>query len=356
MPLWILLVSGEAASAQTIIKAQTDRRKLVLYGPAYNSFNPYYKLQFILKTHPDVIALGSSRVMTMRSPFFKKEVGFFNAFGSVYTVNDLRPFLEHLPPGKEPKVLILALDHSFFNPLFNKGLAPADFKEQPIFTNMPNVLRAMFKDYFAKKFTLRDLFSEKRNRGFGLNAIMNGNGSMNDGAYYPGKIIENPEGIATKKRFETTWGDIVLGKGRFPFSGDFSRDNVHELQQFLSRCASRNIYVIGFMPPFTHRAFERIKFLKEEHAFMFKLETVLSKIFREFNFGFFDFSDLAWIGASDEEAIDETHGSEKAFVRLFAIMASEDKRLAVYAQDLQYLEKRVQESTGPFLVFDKDEF
>ena len=68
--LHVLLASGELERVDDVIELQKTSARPVLFGPAYSNHTAYYKLHAVLSRRPTVIALGSSRVMTVRSPLF----------------------------------------------------------------------------------------------------------------------------------------------------------------------------------------------------------------------------------------------------------------------------------------------
>ena len=70
--LTILSAAGEMVPIEQIIRDQGDG-KAVLFGFAYTNCAKYYKMQSVLKRNPDIIALGTSRVLQFRSKLFKRD-------------------------------------------------------------------------------------------------------------------------------------------------------------------------------------------------------------------------------------------------------------------------------------------
>ena len=355
----ILAAAGEMFPVDRVIEAQKNENKLVLFGLAYINPDKYYKIRSVLERKPDVIALGSSRVMQFRSRFFKKNIKFFNAGGGVDSIKHFRHFLNMIPKGREPRVIIIGLDQYFFNHRYDK-LADDDIDEKlsrrPTYLETCRAGCQVYADYFKKKFTLKGIFGRIGGGRIGLNAVINDNGFRNDGSYYYGKIVEHPDDPKIKQRFDDVFGRLSGGTNRFEYNRDFSPDAVNELREFLKECRMRNIYVVGFLPPFPHVVYEKMEAMGDKYEYMFKLEPVFRNIFMEYGFGFFDFSDLMALGAADDEAIDGFHGSEKAYLRLFIVMAERDSVMRRYSEDLQYLRKRLYDSTGPYDVFSNSEF
>jgi len=90
-------LSGEFTAADTVVaRQQTDPQTLL--GLAYSDSSLYVKARRLAQVHPEVLALGNSRVMQFRSGFFRPGVRFYNAGGAVSMVQDFRVYLERLAP------------------------------------------------------------------------------------------------------------------------------------------------------------------------------------------------------------------------------------------------------------------
>ncbi len=356
---YVLVVAGEMVPVGKLIDAQRQNDTLVLYGPAYVYPDKYYKLESVLAGRPDVIALGSSRVMQFRSKFFKPGTVFFNAGGAAGSIRHVRRFLARIPAAGQPKVLLLGLDPYWFNARYDHG-AEDDIDEQlssP--SSAAKAYRASYRvyaDYFKRKFTMKELLEKKTSAVFGLNAIINGNGFRNDGSYTFAKDPDNPDDADGRTTFTNVFDRIDRGVNRFEYNKEFSPDAVKELRELLGECAARKIHVVGFLPPFAHVVYEKMRAMGERYQYLFDLPAVFAKLFESSGFAFFDFSDLASTGASDEGTTDGFHASEKAYLRLFLMMASRDPVLRRYAGDPDYLRTRLRQSASPRTVFANNEF
>ena len=94
----------------------------------------------------------------------------------------------------------------------------------------------------------------------------------------------------------------------------------------------------------------------ENYEYIFKLDDALNPLFRKFDFDFYDFTDLASLGASDVETIDGFHGSEKAYLRLYIKIAERNEKLRRYSEEIAVLEKRLNDSTNDYMIFSNDEY
>lgn len=357
-PLFVLFISDDFTSIDKVVEAQKEKNKLVLFGTAYsnNSFSPFYKLKSVLGRRPDVIILGTSRVLQFRSRFFKDTASFYNAGGGVSKIKHLQHFLEKVPRGEEPRLVIVGLDQYFFNSKWDyladddieKRLATIDVSALDIFLNS---WKKIYVDYYEKKYSLRSILAERGKGWIGLNALMNGNGIRNDGSFRDARFIRDPFNPKNEDyQFRNTFDRIAKQGRRFEYSEKISLEAIGVLERFLGKCQERGIYVVGFLPPYAHAVYQRMISMNK-YQYLIQIAPSLKPVFDRYGFGFYDFSDLAWIGASDAETLDGFHGSEKAYLRLFTQMAESNPVLRHYAQGISYLQTTLRETKGDYDVF-----
>jgi hypothetical protein len=361
LAFYVLQRSGELVPVDQVVQVQQNQTQLVLFGLAYSEPTMHFKLQSTLACRPDVLALGTSRVMQIRAGFFSDEVAFYNAGGGVDRIEDFRHFLEQIPVGQEPTVLIIALDQNLFNENWD-GIVGEGVEGQLLNDRSPvGVVQASWTQvlygYYLGKYTLKDLtFSDDSEVRFGLNAVVNQNGFRNDGSYYYGDYILDPTDPTNPDyQFSNTLRRIAEGTSRFQYGQEPFSGAIAELAAFLDLSRARNIYVVGFLPPYAHLIYEKMTSMPDQYAYLQKLEPTLRPMFEQRGFGFYDFSDLAWTGASDAETIDGFHASEKAYLRLFIQMVESDQRLSEVSAEISYLNSRLEASESDYLVFANDE-
>jgi hypothetical protein len=356
----VLGVSGEFVAIGRALDLQ-DRSSDVLFGLAYSDPTEHFKMQGVLKRGPAVLALGTSRVMQFRTECFRPGVSFYNAGNGVTRIRHLNIFLDKIPAGREPAVILLGLDQCFFNINFDPLSADniesrLDHDRRPfdIFTSR---WLDVYRDYFAGKFSLRDFIDPSRRKQLGLFAITTFNGFRPDGSYYWGRLISDPLNPKNPGNldfdFHNTLARIRNGHRRFEYGSEVSRGALTEVDRFLASARSRNIHIVGFLPPFAHRVYERMLSMGNRYDYLKQLPGALNGVFARHGFPLFDLSDLKWLGASDREAIDGYHGSEKAYHRALILMAEDDPYLKNYVRDLDYLRERLDRTQGDHLVFDR---
>jgi hypothetical protein len=348
---YVLFASGELERIDDVVAVQHGRAREVLFGTAYSDHTAYYKLRAVLTRRPAVLVLGSSRVMTIRSALFRTDLPFYNAGGPLPRVALFADFLRRVPLGDEPRLIVVGLDHWLFSagwprsidtmPDLSKG-GPERFKV------VGNSVQKVVTDYLLGKYTLAQLAQPHEDTLLiGMNAVVNRFGFRNDGSH---RITGPADPRLQNQIHEETLRDIAAGIRLFAPAASVSPEAVEDLRQFLRQCRARNIHVVGFLPPFTHR-FHTALLANGRYSYLLELVPKLSPVFSEAGFAFFDFSDLAVVGASDAEAFDTFHVSEKAYLRIFLQMAAQERSLREALADVGELKARLAASRSDAYVF-----
>jgi hypothetical protein len=359
-PAVLMVKSGELTSVDKVMAKQLSAKTQVLFGRAYTDPTAYYKLESVRQRNVEVMALGTSRVLALRANFFRDDVEFFNAGNGITRLGHLRPFLRKLPPERTPKVIILGVDQYFLNGNFDP-LTADDMESQWAFDRKPHTTffanwLQMYRDYAADKIRIDRLIKSTEEQRFGISARIHTNAFRNDGSYHWGQHITDPEHVQYRDvDFRLTLDRIAKGNGRFQYARHLTEANAAELERFLADCHARGIYVIGFLPPFAHAIYEKMRSMPEQYGYLAEVPVRGKQIFERYGYQLFDFSDLATVGATDKETIDGFHGTEKAYLRLFLQMVQADPTLAGLARDSSELRARINHASGHHLVFGLNE-
>ena len=327
-PTYVEVTSGEFLPTSLVLAKQLDPHVAVVYGPAFSDETTYYKSEMVKKLHPQVLALGNSKILTMRAPFFNDGVTFYNAGGVVGEVENFKNFLEVTEA--QPSVLIITVEPLYFDPLVSISTSTLNTKYQPAsyMTKVGNIIiqdwTRVYTDYFEKKFTISGLKEGRHGEEtIGLNARINGSGFRNDGSYHYGKQYED----ATLKEQKIARA-ITFIETKTSIQGKefFSTQALSQLESFLVYCKERNIYVIGYIPP-TPKAVEDTYRKYPQYDYMTHTKELTSPLFEKYGFQVYDYYSMAKLGAGDEETIDEYHTSEKVMVRVLSGIVTTDKKL-----------------------------
>ncbi len=353
-PYYVLKNSGEFVPVERVVDLQLANQNLVLYGPAFRNPAVYFKLVSVITRHPRIIALGTSRVMQFRSVFFKEGAQFYNAGGGIEKIKHFSHFLNHLPFDAQPGLIVVGLDQNFFNPVWD-NLSEDDIETRlsaDVDTNVLDITASgwllTYAYYFEHKFQVSNLnINDNGQMLIGLNAIANKNGFRNDGSYFYGEYLHNK--VSNEARFGIVLSQIESGTGSFPICKNISPAALNEVDKFLQNCKTRGIDVIGFLPPWAPEVYRQIA-SRPQYDYFWQIAPSLMPLFQSYGFRFYDFSDVKSLGASDEEFIDGSHGSEKVYLRLLLSMIKNDYGLGKYSLDVVELQHLLDTSQGNYFV------
>lgn len=358
---WVLHTGGEFVSVDEVVRRQSNGER-VLWCPAYTSPLKYYKLRGAQAARAKVVALGTSRILQIRQEFFRPEIRFFNAGNGIERLGQMRKFLEGLTKEQAPELLIISLDQNFFNEGWDNFKDDNYERELSRNSGSVNILikswDRVIADYMKGKFSVGDLKGRPSEATgeirIGINSIVNSNYFRPDGTHHYGKyILESTADPPDEgSEFASTFDMMKRGVIYFRHGRDVSAEAVRHLRGLLAYCSNRNIKVVAFLPPYAVAICEKIKAMRNEYSYMFKLRETLAPVFDEFGFELFDFTDPGSIGSDRREYYDGFHASEKAYLRMFIKMAGSGKLLKEYGEDPESLKLRLAGTKGPYEVFE----
>lgn len=351
LPVFVLWRAGEFLSLEQIISRQQQNHSLI--GLAYSEPNPQYKFMDTIMKSPEVLALGSSRVMQFQDYYFTKS--FYNAGGGVAKPSDFEAFLRAIPEASQPKVIIIGLDQFSFNQNWSKLqpssaqflsrknlLTPYYFSESyPSYDQ--NMVYESFADILSGKIGISKVLSYRGNN-MGLQAMMNQDGYRPDGSYLYTKAIK----LDDPSRFENVFERINAGTAKFEYGSEPDSQAILYIKNFLAYAKSRQIHVVGFFPPYADVTLAKMA-ANGNYTYIDKLPGQLGPLFKQYQYPLFNFTDISSVGSSDAEAIDGFHGGDVTYLRLLIKMIQGDKTLQRYA-DVRMLDGLLKNKVNNFIV------
>jgi len=328
--------------------------------------NPASKIKVLSLTSKkyDVIVLGTSRVMSFRSSFFKAG-SFYNAGGCIYRIKNMRNFFAKIPRSNYPKVLILGLDQNFFNAQWDNNYSSDSAyvtelnKAYSFSATAQEAFLGLLGDIKNRKISIKDIrqgFKKPSYRKRGLTAFYKENGFINDGSYYYGDVVTDPnsENLADYK-FKDTLDRIAKGNRLFEHGKEINPAAIEELRLFLDECRQNNIHVVGFIPPYAQEIYDKLIKMEDNYSYIKKVYPAIREVFAKYNYPVMDFTDMKSFGAPREEIVDGIHASEKAYLRIFLELIDKDPMLKSFSADEKYLKMRLANASSPVVVFSMDE-
>lgn len=312
--LIILKNSGELDSVETVVEKQISEN--TLYGSGTNQNTFFYKLELLKVTKPNIVALGSSRVMQFRKEMFN--TSFCNTGGAINSVDEAEKFVNEMLKWHKPKIVIFGLDDWWFNPnspaaswknpeidsssliTFEKIVAPFVWQYEKKIT---------FYDYAMLLVSDKEIFKSKltTSKLLGISAIKKETGFRGDGSYFYGNMM------VTKNNndylFRDTLRRINNGVDRFEYANNVSTDNWMKMMSIIHVLESNGVTVIAFIPPLSKSAYSKIN-STAKYGYIVELSNMSMKD------GIADFRDPSELNLSDCDFTDGFHGGEMAYLNI----------------------------------------
>lgn len=346
-----LIYTGETMPLGMVVAAQMGDQP-VLYRPRYEARDMTFKLLSTNARHPEVLALGSSRVLQFRSMFFHKDSrAFYNAGAPAWTLRQVEDFLNGLDVDATPRILIIGLDHPWFNDaFFTADAAPEAGDVAQMFFAGRDFLEDVFK---GESFDI-NMYLQRRepNLGglaLGLRAIRDGHGFRNDGSEQYGDFLV-AHWLWPQNERQRHMDYVRDGIEMFVYGDTVSETAMARLESALQWCKDHDIYVIAYSPPYMPTLYDTMV-ERGNHTYMAALVPRLESLFKDYGFSYFDFSDGEQLGATDDDFFDGWHASERIYIRLYRqIVLALPDILGAYS-DEEFLEEADENAADTFQVF-----
>jgi hypothetical protein len=305
-PIYIAFYSKEIFHVDMIIDYQQSKN--ILVGTAIQSINSQLKYRSVNKIKPDIIAIGTSRVMQFRREYFNDNISFYNAGGAVINLPQYIDFIKSM--NDKPQFIIVGLDQYFFN----ENYAINDQNNNTYYYNYNplKIILNIFKMISNNKISINQHYHYDDN--VGLTAMVYGDGFRKDGSYFYNRIINEPESEYSKNYkypFKDTVQRIDDGNSRFEYGIDVWEKSTEQVIQLLKECKNNNIKVIAFLPPFAPYINTKLK-ENGNYQYIWKIYNILISIFDEYDYELYDFTDFSNL-SDDSMYIDGFHGDDNTY-------------------------------------------
>jgi len=337
IPLWVIFTPAvihletHRELESTEVMASQSQHNGALIGLGYTDPMHLVKHAVLQNRQPEVIALGTSRVLQFRDFCFSKPESFYNCGRSVGKVQDLEAFLSSYP-GEKPKVIILGLDQDMFSvddeDLLKKPRTYQS-KDSSYGTRLTKGTKAFWEAWSDDEIVTGTTLLGTTNF-IGRNARLENEGYRADGSYCYGRVIRQSN-QQDAYDFKNTIRRINKGKGRFAPATEINASAIQQIADFLKNCKELDIHVVGFLPPYGSKVYERLQEDALIYPHVFDLHSQLKPAFEAEGMLLMDYSDIHLIGANDFETTDGFHGSEVSYLRLLKLLVAEDKILRRHA-------------------------
>jgi len=274
---------------------------------------------------PDVVVIGSSRVLQMRAASFNGT--FFNLGRTANYVDEAAKVVDDLLKIVHPRVILLGVDFWWFNPnitfAFNfdthrirGGKLTSDALMAPARWLLEGKMTpATFADILFAGHPVKVGGVPM----FGVQAVTRGNGFAGDGSYYHLGTVYG-RGPVEDSRFTDTLGRIARNTSQFRRATAPDEQRLAALGRLLARLEEKGIRVITFLPPLAPRVLAAMAAEGDAYGYINAVRRRIAALSR-YNY---DFHDAAAIGAGDCEFVDGFHGGDVVFARMLAAIADDE--------------------------------
>lgn len=330
-----LYKAGEIRPFSSYIRPLKQGQLLEL---GYSYIDKTYKFHMTDEVmRPQVLALGSSRIMQVRHFIVSPKYSFYNAGGAIQKVPELSLFINKLHDS--PKLILMNIDQWWFNRAYldaDQPFDPSVYDEPELdILKLGRLICDFYADIVKGKINLKKVYSSD---DIGLNAICNEIGFCADGSPNSSDRIIIPE-EQDDYNFKNVLERIREGKDRFQYGNQADSTQVRVLEDFLHQCVSRHIKVVAFLPPFAPYVYQRMKELGK-YGYMPQLYGMLKPVFDKYeSCSFYDFTDVTDMGAHDYDFYDGFHGSEIIYNGMIRQMVRQDSTLAPFFVSEQEMDR-----------------
>lgn len=348
-PSLIIFYGNEYFSSREIVRLQTVYPQS-LFGFAYNSESFFqYKKYLVEVKKPEVIALGTSKVMQIRKEFFNDKTVFINAGGAGTTLTEMFLFLDSLPKDNSIKLILLGIDKEVFD-------SPMPIKENIYERNLSfrlvdilsTMSRRIYLDYFNGKYKISDLINKSNKKhDIGLSAILHQDGFRTDGSYQYGSAKKNEVRLDYVRLEIKRKVNLIVQGNNMDDKKDNLGKNMIMLGNILKIAKEKGIIIIGFTSPHPSDVYKALN-EKSDETKIFSAN--IRNIFAGNNSDFFDLGDIKLFDGKNTEFVDAVHGTDLMYLKMFMYMAERSKSIRNYV-DIDKLNFFLKESTGDFLSF-----
>ncbi len=266
---WHLFRTGDSWSGSRIAQAHLAREAELIFARGYfgQQFN-VDKTAIINAVQPDIVVLGSSRVMQVRADSFKPlAASVYNGGGLLQGIEDLADYVTLVETGQvhQSQVIVIGIDPWWFRPDYSGygWLTPTEYAADDVQTLAAHAL--VWRDLMTQRQlgTLRTLPSALQltpldnTVGIGWPALLDAEGFHSDGSNaYDAELVA----ITQQDSTVTNLGDPqsianiqAHGAKRFQnLATDAAK--VQILTESIQRLQAQGSKVYVFVPPFTDEA------------------------------------------------------------------------------------------------------
>ncbi|MDR0466370.1 MAG: hypothetical protein LBH94_03325 [Deltaproteobacteria bacterium] len=344
---WFIAKSGDV-DLQGVVRDQAAGR-FVVFGSGVSQDFVDYKLALYSAVKPDIIVLGSSRVMQFRSKYFTKK--FLNIGGTAGNIAVLRSTIEAMLKTHTPEAVILGLDFWWFTQKWEAD----PYKEVPptsgTYAYSFDVLKTPYEWLLDGKLTAGQFFAPLtggfETHLYGVMAQKTGDGFATDGSWYYTADVTGQQ-HPFDHQFQDTLKQVRYGIKAFAAAPAISAAHLDALGEVLCKLQSRGIRVYLFISPLSQLVYDAMYEREKDYPQAFQLAEALRARGVEVQ----DYANPRILKSSDCEFVDGFHGGDVTYARILRALADKYPSLLRHV-DILKLDEDIHSYEGFAMVPDE---
>lgn len=350
----IAIQSGEAMPLKMVIRNQ-EADPLAIYLPVDRDTIFAYKNLMYHERLPEVVVIGSSRVLNFRSNALNNAPEkFYNAGFSGMRMREIEAFLDTLTPETAPKILIIGIDQFWFNTLWTDNREEAVIDRGEIgLDRVLKTTRRTWQEILLGTITVPQIFAARDpiygGRAMGIDALMDGVGYIPDGSRQTDIVTLKPGDWSDLR--QSSLNSYWQGRGHYRRGKLLNEAALAHLERIIQKAQALGITVIGFGPPFMPDIYDGMM-RSGEYTYLTELSPRLTALFEQYDTRYFDFVDVSALSdAATREMADGVHPSELMSLRIYLEMVKALPDLLGEYTDIEALETLIAEAPNPHEVY-----
>ncbi|MEG3618539.1 hypothetical protein V5T82_08750 [Magnetovibrio sp. PR-2] len=345
-----LLNSGELDSITEVVEHQ--RAEGGLYGTALHNNVYAYKLELYRAARPDVVVIGSSRVLQMRETFF--EDTFINLGRTVNSAREAELLIDDMLEISKPKMVFFGIDFWWGNPntvealhFLNHDDRGGALTPEALFAPVKWLVDGKFDFGFFTDLVTGRLSASSANR-FGLSAIRRGLGFARDGSnYYLAWVYGRTDPPYVKFKETLRW--LGVANSHYRFGQEVSEERLATIKRSVDMLKVAGVEVVTFVTPVAPLIWQEMEKKGDRYSYIHGFRERLHTI----NDRHFDFFDAAQMGSGDCEFVDGIHGGDVNMARQVKAMSEALPSSMRARVDVKHLEQLIKRYSGNALSDDQ---
>lgn len=344
---WWVYADGDVA-VERAVAAQAGGR-FAIFGSGVSQDFVDYKLRLYEAVKPEIVVVGSSRVMQFRGTAFRRP--FVNVGGTAGNLSVLRSTIDAMLKIHRPQAVIIGLDFWWFSENWQKDPFVPEPPTSGSYVYDLETLKAPWKWLLEGKIGWKEFFAPLtggfREDRFGIMAQKSDDGFASDGSWHYTADVTGQQ-----RPFDYQFGDTLkqvrYGIKAFAPAPRLSEAHLDAFAEIYCRLKSRGIQTFVFIAPLSATVLDAMRERQAAYPHLFSLYTALM----ERGIDVMDFTDPRKFGSSDCEFVDGFHGGEVTYARILRDLVDRYHALVTYV-DVERVNRVLKEWKGHATVYDE---